>query len=166
VTTPVMTAAFDEPLLELDELPADELPLRDDADDEPLREALDFGRLREDALLEEPLLDDALLDEPLLDDALLDEPLLDDALLEEPLLDDALRDEPLLDEALRLPFPELLRLFGLEPFELLLEPLLFVPDRELVWAIFPPWSNAPRSCSLYPFYLRQNALGSRLQAVK
>lgn len=126
VRTPT-TAAFDDPLPEFAapapelplELRADELPLREDADDDRLFDELDFGRLREDALREEPLFAEVL------------------------------RDEPLFDEPLRLPLPELPRVFGLDPFELELEVFFLVP--ELVWAIFPPWLNAPRSLRSTPF---------------
>ena len=119
-----MTAAFDDPLPERGELPpepradelpelrADELRLREEADDDPLRDALDFGRLR--------------------------------ALEEVPFREEPLFEAPLLDDPLRLPLPELPRLFGLDPFELVVELFFLVPDRELAWAIFPPWSNAPR----------------------
>jgi hypothetical protein len=149
-------AAFDDPLPEFAE-PAPELPLElradeprlpEEADDDRLFDALDFGRLREEALRDEPLFAEVLF--------------FADALRVEPLFAEVLRDEPLFEEPLRLPLPELDRVFGLDPFELELEDFFLVP--ELAWAIFPPWSNAPRSHPLYPVCRSQNALGSPVQA--
>jgi hypothetical protein len=109
VTTPVTTAAFDEPFWEpappLDDREA-LLLAREEAADERLLDALAlFGLLRDvDALAREV---DALLPE----------------------LDALLPFEDLLRDAL---------LLGLDPFELREVVFLLLWDRELVWAISPP----------------------------
>jgi hypothetical protein len=124
-----MTAVFDVPF---DEDCDAEVLLREEADDERRFDAFAFG-------FDEPLREELLREEPLFEALLRDAPLFEALLRDEPLL-----DEPLLDELLALLEPLLARLFGLDPFELPLEDLRFVPDRELAWAIgLLPESNAP-----------------------
>ena len=145
VTTPVTTAALDDPF-ELfedpDRLPAlgrlRELLPREEAADERRLDALAlFGLLREvDVLLREL---DALLREL---DAL---PRELDALLP-------------FDDVLRVLLPDAV-LLGLDPFELREVVFLLLCDRELVWAISPPWFDAPRFFIALPRVLAAKRIG-------